>query len=116
MVVISSQRYRNDEIIEEKIEELKANEVTIVTIPVVDACISDEDGEDLYIIVDKHHTLEAAKELGLEIEFCEIPDEQSHYEDIENKNGEAILSTYYNDSEYYYIHHNTTEKINTLVW
>lgn len=116
MTVISSQRYRNEEIIENKVEELKNNNVTSITIPVVNAYTKDLDENDLYIMIDNHHTFEAAKILGITIEFEEVEDEQSYYADIENKNGEAICAAHYMDSNWYYIQHEDDDMYGVEVW
>ena len=41
MTVISSQRFRDEEIVERKVEELKDSNTTIIKIPVVNAYIQD---------------------------------------------------------------------------
>ena len=101
--VISSQRFRDDDIIEEKMEELKANGTAKVIAPVVKAYMQDDDGNDLYILTDKHHTISAAIALGIEVEFEEVEDDLSYYKDIEEQNGEAICEAHYMDSNWYYI-------------
>ena len=103
MTVISSQRFRDDDIIEEKMEELKANGTAKVIAPVVKAYMKDDDGNDLYILTDKHHTISAAIALGIEVEFGEVEDDLSYYKDIEEQNGEAICEAHYMDSNWYYI-------------
>ena len=103
MTIISSQRFRDDEIIEQKIEELKENGTTKVTAPVIRSYMKDDNGNDLYILVDKHHTISAAIALGIEIEFEEVDDDISYYQDIEDQNGEAICEAHWMDSNWYYI-------------
>ena len=103
MTIVSSQKYRNWDIIEDKIEELQASGADTVTIPVVNAYTKDEDGGDLYIIIDNHHLMVAAHTLGLDIEFEEVADEMSGTEEIRNHDGEAIMENWYQDSPYYYI-------------
>ena len=103
MTIVSSQKYRNWDIIEDKIEELQASGADAVTIPVVNAYTKDEDGDDLYIIIDNHHLMVAAHTLGLDIEFEEVADEMSGTEEIRNHDGEAIMENWYQDSPYYYI-------------
>lgn len=103
MTIISSQRYRDDEIIEQKIEELEAAGIKKITAPVVKAYMKDLDGNDLYILTDKHHTISAAIALGIAIEFEEVEDELSYYADIENQNGEGICEAHWMDSNWYYI-------------
>lgn len=116
MTVISSQRFRNDEIIEEKIENLMASKENTITIPVVRAYTKDLEGNELFIMVDKHHTLEAARELGLDVEFEEIEDELAYYEDIEEQNGEAICEAHWMDSNWYYINNMDVNMIGVDVW
>ena len=69
MTVISSQRFRDEDIINEKLNEIESAEY--VEIPVISAYLQDDEGNDLYIIVDKHHTLSAARELGKKVRFVE---------------------------------------------
>lgn len=116
MTVISSQRYIDWAIVEEKIEELKDSNVNSITVPVINAYIQDLEGNDLYIMIDKHHTLQAARELGLTVEFEEVEDTASWYEDIENKNGEAICKTWYMDSNWYYVSHADEDMVDVDVW
>ena len=98
MIIVSSQKFRDEDIVNEKIEQLKADGVTFVIIPVVNTFM-----DDMYIVVDKHHTMTAAYKLGLEIRFEEVEDELSYYADIENKNSDGIFEAHYMDSPYYYI-------------
>ena len=92
MRVISSQRYIDYSIVDEKIEEIKGMDK--VVLPIIDAEMTDENGNDLYILVDGHHRKEAAEELGIEVE----------YEEVENETGltgDALLEASYNDSDWY---------------
>lgn len=92
MKVISSQRHLNFDIVDQKIEEIKC--LDFVTLPIIDAEMTDMDGNDLYILVDGHHRKEAAEELGIEI----------RYEVVKNEHGvtgEALLDACYNDSDWY---------------
>lgn len=114
MTVISSQRYRDEDIINEKLDMIENAEY--VEIPVVNAYLQDDKSNDLYIIVDKHHTLDAARELGKEVRFVEVEDELSYYEDIENHNGEAICEAHWMDSNWYYIAHEDEDMIGREVW
>lgn len=116
MTIMSSQKYRDDDIIEEKIEELTAANATSVEIPVVNAYMKDLDDNDLYIVVDHHHTLSAAIALGIEINFVEVEDTISYYADIENQNGEAICEAHYMDSNWYYIDIDEENGIGNEVW
>lgn len=77
-----------------KKEEIK-NEITI-TLPVVNSGLRDNNGEELFILIDGHHRREVAEELGIEIE----------YEEIENEygvTGDELLLTCYLDSDWYYV-------------
>lgn len=103
MTIISSQRYRNWNIIEKKISELEESGAESVTIPVVNAHKQDEDGDDLYIVIDNHHLMVAAHTLGLDIEFEEVRDDMSSTDEIRNHDGDAILENWFHDSTYYYI-------------
>lgn len=67
-MIISSQEYRNYDKVDQKIEEL--NGKSTVEIPVHYA--GEANGEKYYIQIDGHHTLEAAKELGIEVNFVEV--------------------------------------------
>jgi uncharacterized protein (DUF1015 family) len=100
MRVITSQRYyRNEDIITEKIEQLK--EATKITLTVWETEMKNELGQDLYILADGHHTYEAAKELGLDIEF-EI---EKHPEGLV---GEELLEVAWMDGDYCYLDGNST--------
>ena len=116
MTIISSQRFLDDEIVERKIEELQNCNATSIIVPVINAYFTDLDGNDLFVITDKHHTLAAARELGLEVMFEEVEDEISCDSDIKNHNGEAILESWFMDSNWYYIHNDDEDLIGVDVW
>lgn len=116
MTVISSQRFRDEEIIESKKEMLIASNTKKVEIPVVNAFFKDLDNNELFIMIDKHHTLTAALELGLDVEFVEVEDEVSYYRDIEEQNGEAILEANYHDGAWYYITNSDEDMVGVNVW
>lgn len=103
MKVMSSQRYVDWDIVEDKIAEMEENHTAVLIIPVINAYIQDLGGENMFIMTDCHHRLQAARELGIEIRFEEVEDELSYYADIENKNGEAICEAWYMDSNWYYV-------------
>lgn len=94
MKIISSQRFINYDIVDEKIEEIKNYEN--VTLPIIDAGMQDFNGESLFILIDGHHRKEAAEELGIEIRYEET--ENEHY-----VTGEELLSECWCDSDWYYI-------------
>lgn len=70
----------------------------------VNAFTKDADGEDLYIMTDGHHRLAAARDLGgIEIEYEEVRNYETYYKDVENKNGDAVLESWFMDSPWFYI-------------
>ena len=93
MKVISSQRFLSDEILDQKIEEISG---TSVNLPVVDSGLTGENGEALYILIDGHHRLAAAKEIGCMINFYEIDNDT-------NLTGEDLLEANWLDSDWYYV-------------
>lgn len=94
MRVISSQRYIDYEIVNKKIEEIKNDDVIIL--PVIDAGMQDANGNDLFILIDGHHRKEAAEELGIAIEYEEVPNEHGC-------TGDDLLHQCWNDSDWYYV-------------
>lgn len=106
MTIISSQHYINWETVEEKMEQLKGK--SNITIPC--AYVGEIDGEEHAIQIDGHHTLVAARELGIEVEF-------DVHEDDEGLEGEALLDARYMDGDYYNVE--TSDPANDifdLVW
>lgn len=99
MRVITSQHYRDENIIQNKIEQLQNK--TKVTLTVWETGMQNELGQDLYILADGHHTYEAARELGLDIEF-EI---EKHPEGLV---GEELLEVAWMDGDYRYLDNNDT--------
>ncbi len=99
MRVITSQHYRDEDIVQSKIEQLQ-NE-TKVTLTVWDTEMKNEQGQELYILADGHHTYEAAVRLGLEVEF-EI---EKHPEGLV---GEELLEVAWMDGDYRYLDDNST--------
>ena len=99
MRVITSQHYRDEGIIREKIEQLKG--ATKIALTVWDTEMKNELNQDLYILADEHHTYEAAVRLGLEIEF-EI---ERHPEGLV---GEELLEVAWMDGDYRYLDDNST--------
>lgn len=92
MTYISSQHYIDWAIVEEKMDALKASGATSVTIPC--SYVGYIDGVEYAMQNDKHHTLMAARELGLNIEF-EVS------ADSEGLEGEDLLEARYNDGDWY---------------
>ena len=87
---ISSQRYLDEDIVEEKKREIKG--LPFVTVPCT--YVGEIEGEDYALIADKHHTMEAAKELGIDVIF-ELRG------DSEGLTGDDLLEARYVDSPYY---------------
>lgn len=90
MKIISSQHFIDWEILERKMEEIKDMEKVVVPCSYVGFI----DGVEYAMQNDGHHTLAAARELGIEIEF-EI---SADSEDLE---GEELLDARYNDGDWY---------------
>ncbi len=90
MTYISSQHYIDAEIVEAKKAELEG--VTEVVIPCTYVGIVD--GVEYAMQNDKHHTLAAARELGIPVVF-DVED------DSEGLTGEELLEVRYNDGDYY---------------
>ena len=97
MVVISSQRFLNDDIIEQKVEQLK--DVESVTLPIIFA--GEYNGDKLYILIDGHHTYAAAKESGTKIQFEVFSKSERGYNN--DWTLEETLDNLWNDSDYYNI-------------
>lgn len=94
MKVITSQSYIDYDIVESKKDMLEG--VSSITLTVWTTGLQDENGEDLCILSDGHHTYEAAMELGIEIHFAED-------EHPEGLTGEALLEAAWMDSDYHYL-------------
>lgn len=90
MTYISSQHYIDAEIVEAKKAEIEG--VTEVVIPCTYVGIVD--GVEYAMQNDKHHTLAAARELGIPVVF-DVED------DSEGLTGEELLEVRYNDGDYY---------------
>lgn len=94
MKVITSQGYRNDEIVEAKKEALTG--VSSVNLIVWVTELDDLNGEAVCILSDGHHTYEAAKEMGLKINFIET-------EHPDGLIGEDLLEAAWMDEDYHYL-------------
>ena len=106
MTIISSQHYINWETVEEKMEQLKGKSNIIIPC----AYVGEIDGVEYAVQIDSHHTLAAARELGIEVEF-------DVHEDDEGLEGEALLNVRYMDGDYYNVE--TSDPANyifDLVW
>jgi hypothetical protein len=94
MVVISSQETTVSEIVEEKLIELATE--TSVTLPVVFA--GEFEGAELYILVDGHHRLDAAQQLGISIVY-DVVDAKDCHGSSDTLDG--MLELYYLDCGWY---------------
>lgn len=94
MKVITSQSYIDYDIVEEKIKALDG--VTSIDLVVWTTGMQDLNGEDVCILSDGHHTFEAARQIGIEINFVE----EYHPEGL---TGEELLEQAWMDSEYHYL-------------
>lgn len=106
MKIISSQHYLNYQVVESKITELDG--MTSITLTCWDA--GEIDGEQMAVLSDGHHTLAAARELGIAVEFDVI----GHPEYL---TGEALLTDSWMDGDWYRVE--TSDPINEvydLVW
>lgn len=92
MTIISSQGYLNFEIVDHKVEELEESGAEYVVIPCW--AVGEIDGEEYAVQYDGHHTLEAARELGLEVKF-EIEEPE------DSLTGEDLLAQHYIDRDWY---------------
>ena len=92
-MIISSQSYRDYNIVDEKIYQIAEDK--IVEIPVTFA--GELNGEQYFIQVDGHHTMEAAKELEIEIRFVEVA--QPTWDN--DWTIEDVLAANYNDCDWY---------------
>ena len=90
--ILSSQRYLDRDIVDKKKEYLEKKSPKCVEIPCSD--VGEIDGVNYAIVVDKHHLMEAAKELDLTIRF--VIDK-----DPEGLTGDKLLEARYIDSSYY---------------
>ena len=90
VIHISSQRYLDEDVVESKMEQIK--DLDVIEIPYSD--VGEIDGKSYAIMVDKHHTFEAAKRLNKKIRFV-------INSDSEGLTGDALLEARYIDSSYY---------------
>lgn len=106
MKIISSQHYLDWNIVEEKMNKIKDMEV--VSIPCCE--IGEIDGEEYAVQVDCHHTLAAARELGIPVEF-------TFSEDPEGLSGDDYLQAHYMDGDWYNVEKSDpAEERFSLVW
>lgn len=108
MTIISSQHYIDDIIVDRKIAELQSAGTDHVVIPCY--YVGMIDGVEYAMQSDGHHTLAAARELGLTVEFDVI-------DDPEYLTGEDLLSVRYMDGDWYDVERsNPYYNEITLVW
>ncbi len=106
MKIISSQHYLNWDIVEEKMNEIEGMES--VEIPCCE--IGEINGVEYAVQIDGHHTLAAARELGITVEF-------TFNEDPEGLTGDEYLSNHYMDGDWYDVESsNPTEEKFNLIW
>ena len=106
MKVVSSQHYINWSTVEDKMNEISGSEY--VEIPCYE--IGEVDGEEFAIQADGHHTMAAARELGIEVRFVFTAEP-------EGLTGEAALDAHWNDGDWYDVKSSdpANDKFN-LIW
>ncbi len=94
--LISSQRYLDDATVEEK-RENEDYEVTVYKITVT--------VDDYYVIIDGHHSLEAARLDGVSPDIRPVTGElRAQYDqEIDDYGVESWLESHYIDSPYYFV-------------
>lgn len=90
MKIISSQHFLDWDIVEKKMEELKS--LDSIEIPCCE--IGEIDNEEYAVQTDGHHTLAAARELKIRIDFV-------FSEDPEGLTGERYLEAHWMDGDWY---------------
>lgn len=106
MKIISSQHYLNWKKVEEKMNEIA--EMESVEIPCCE--IGEIDGVEYAVQVDGHHTLAAARELEIPVEFI-------FDEDPEGLTGEDYLQARWIDGDWYDVERsNPAEEKYCLIW
>lgn len=106
MKIISSQHFLDWEKVEEKMQQIKGAEA--VEIPCCE--IGEIDGVDYAVQVDGHHTLAAAQELGIPVEFV-------FENDPEGLAGDDYLQAHYMDGDWYDVQKsNLAEERFILIW
>lgn len=106
MKIISSQHFIDEAVVEEK--KLALADTSEISIPC--AYAGEIDGEEYAVQIDGHHTLAAARGLGIAVSF-EIVD------DCEGLTGEALLDARYMDGDWYDVENSdpAADKF-TLIW
>lgn len=90
--IISSQRMLDWEMVANKIQECEVN--GFVEIIVIETDLTDDEGNNLHIMIDGHHRLEAAEltESDIHISYVKSP---------YNETGYALLDSAWIDSDWY---------------
>lgn len=109
--VMSSQRFLDEDIVEEKKEYLIENNIQKITCPITKAYCQDLEGNDLFILTNMHHTLAAARELGIKVEYEEVENDFTRSTDPED-----VCAEYFMDSNWFYINHVDDNMIDCEVW
>jgi len=94
-MIISSQRYIDQSIVDDKIESLTGQ--TKIALPIMYA--GDYDGDSVYVLLNGHHTAAAARELGIEIEY--VPQERREWNWDPEWSIEDALENNWIDSDWY---------------
>lgn len=94
MRVITSQHYLDDSIINSKMDMLANADSVGLTVWITG--LQDDNGDDLCILADGHHTYTAAVALGIDVVF----DQVEHPEGI---SGETLLDIAWMDGDYIYL-------------
>lgn len=95
MKIISSQEYIDWDLVEAKKAQMIADSISKITLTCWEIGEIEDAGE-VAILSDGHHQYQAARQLGIEVEWDIIPDP-------EGLTGEAALDARYVDSDYYYV-------------
>lgn len=94
MITISSQEYRNEDTILEKIEN---EDYEVFVSPVFEI-----DGEEYRVILDGHHSYEAAARTGAEIEYTELDSQDNDTVGyIESGDIDSFLEANFVDASWY---------------
>lgn len=92
-MIISSQRYLNDEIVNEKLEN---NDFVVTLSPVFEI-----DGEEYQVMTDGHHSFEAAKIKGVEPKFVVEETQDNDRIALIEDDIDSFLESNWVDSDWY---------------
>jgi hypothetical protein len=76
MKIITTQKYRNWELVEQKRQQMEKDHIQSITLEVYQMDI-----EDYFVLPDNHHTYEAAKQLNLTINYKILNEDNPVYKD-----------------------------------